>query len=67
MRHKNWRLIIVGLIMIFGAGAFFLYMGTMAPKSNDPVVMMQTVGQVSGVVAGIALVMLVIGVIGKRA
>jgi hypothetical protein len=29
--------------------------------------MMQTVGQVSGVVCGVALVMLLFGVIGKRA
>jgi hypothetical protein len=67
MRQKNWRLIIVGIVLIFAAIAFFLSMETIAPKSNDPVAMMQTVGQVSGAVGGLALIMFMIGLIGKRA
>jgi hypothetical protein len=67
MRQRNWRLIVVGVALFGAATGFFLYMGTLAPKSNDPAVMMQTVGQVSGVVCGVALVMLLFGVIGKRA
>jgi len=67
MRRRNWRLIIVGVALIAAAAGFFAYMGTLASKSNDPTVMMQTVGQVSGVVCGIALVMLLFGLIGKRA
>jgi hypothetical protein len=67
MRRRNWRLIAVGVVLIGAAAGFFAYMGTLAPKSNDPAVMMQTVGQVSGVVCGIALVMLLFGLIGKRA
>lgn len=67
MRRTNFRLVIVGGVLIVAAAGFFLFMGTMAPKSNDPVALMQTVGQVSGAVGGIALVMLVIGMIGKKA
>jgi hypothetical protein len=67
MRHENWRLVIVGAVLIFAAAAFFLYMGTVAPKSNDPVAMMQTVGPVSGLVGGLALVMFVVGMIGRKA
>ena len=67
MRRRNWRFIIVGVALIGAAGGFFGYMGTLAPKSNDPAVMMQTVGQVSGLVCGIALAMLLFGLIGKRA
>ena len=67
MRQKNWRFIMTGIVMILGAGGFFLYMGTMMPSSNDPAGMMQEVGQVSGAVAGIALALLIFGVIGKKA
>ena len=67
MRRKNWWLVIVSIVMILAAAGFFSYMGAMAPRSNDPVAMMQTVGQVSGAVGGIALVMLVVGLIGRKA
>ena len=39
----------------------------MAPKSNDPVTMMRTVGQVSGAVGAISIVMIIFGLIGKKA
>ena len=67
MRRKNWRLIFVGIVLIAASAGFFFYMGTMAPRSNDPVALMQTVGQVSGAVGAIALVMLIFGLIGKKA
>lgn len=67
MRRTNWRLIIVGIALIIASAGFFLYMGTMAPRSNDPVALMQTLGQVSGVVGAIALVMIVFGLVGKKA
>jgi hypothetical protein len=66
MRRKNWRIVIVGLVLIVLALAFFLFMLSFASKSNDPVALMQTVGTVSGVVGGISLVMIIIGLIGKR-
>jgi hypothetical protein len=47
-------------------GDVFLFMQTMMPRSNDPVALMQTVGQVSGVVGALGLVMLIFGLIGKK-
>ncbi len=67
MRQKNWRLVIVGGVLIALAAGFFLYMMGMAPKSNDPQSLMQTVGMVSGGVGGIAVVMMIFGLIGKKA
>jgi hypothetical protein len=66
VRTRNWRLAIVGLVMIVGAAAFFLFMGTMATQSTDPVELMRTVGQVSGAVGGIGLFVIVMGLIGRR-
>jgi hypothetical protein len=66
MRQKNWRLVIVGAVLIVLAAAFFFYMMGMAPKSNDPKTLMQTVGMVSGAVGGIAIVMVLFGLIGKK-
>ena len=40
-------------------------MMSIASKSNDPKAMMETVGQVSGVGIGVALVMIVLGLRGK--
>jgi hypothetical protein len=67
MRQKNWRLVIVGGVLIVLAAGFFLYMMGMAPRSNDPQSLMQTVGMVSGGVGGIAVVMMIFGLIGKKA
>jgi hypothetical protein len=66
MRQKNVRLVIVGAVLIVVAIGFFVGMGTMAPRSNNAVALMQTVGQVSGVVGGIGIVMLVFGLIGRK-
>ena len=66
MRVRNWRLVIVGAILLVLAIGFFLFMMTMAAKSNDPKAMMSTVGQVTGVVSAIAIVMAGIGLIGKK-
>jgi TRAP-type mannitol/chloroaromatic compound transport system permease large subunit len=67
MRRRNWRFVICGGTLILAAGAFFLYMETLMPRSNDPAAMMQTVGQCSGIVAGIALALLIFGLIGRKA
>jgi hypothetical protein len=66
MRRKNWRIVIVGGAMIVLAAAFFLGMLSIAPSSTDPKSLMETVGQVWGVVSGIGLTMIVVGLIGKR-
>jgi hypothetical protein len=44
----NLRVVITGAAMVVLALAFFFYMGTMTPRSNDPAAMMQTVGMASG-------------------
>jgi hypothetical protein len=66
MRKRNWRLIIVGAVLLGLAGIFFLAMLGMVPKSNDPAALMRTVGQVSGAVSGISIVMIIFGLIGKK-
>lgn len=66
MRRTNWRLVIVGGVLIVLALGFFLVMLGMAPKSNDPKALLETVGEVSGVVGGIAIAMIVFGLIGRK-
>ncbi|HXI91878.1 MAG TPA: hypothetical protein VNO24_17830 [Blastocatellia bacterium] len=66
MRRKNWRIVVVGVVLIVMALAFYFYMFSIASKSNDPVALMQTVGQVAGVVGGISIAMIIIGLIGKK-
>jgi hypothetical protein len=63
--HTNKRVVIVGTVLVGLAAAFFFGMSMIA-KSNDPVVMMQTVGEVAGVVAGLGVVMILFGVFKKR-
>jgi hypothetical protein len=66
MRSKNWRIIIVGFVLIVMALGFYFFMLSIAPTSNDSVTLMQTVGTVSGAAIGISLVMIIIGLIGKK-
>jgi len=67
MRSKNWRIILVGFVLIVMALGFYFFMLSIAPISNDPAALMQTVGTVSGAAIGISLVMIIIGLIGKKA
>jgi len=67
MRRRNWRVVITGFVLIVLAAGFFLFMSAIASSSTDPVAMMQTVGTVSGIVAGISVAMIIIGLIGKKA
>ena len=66
MRRKNWRVVIAGVVLMVMALVFFLFMLSIASKSNDPVALFQTVGTVVGAVGGISLVMIIIGLIGKK-
>ena len=66
MRPKNWRMIMAGFVLIVIALGFYLFLLSIASKSTDPVALMQTVGTVAGVAAGISLVMVIIGLIGKK-
>jgi hypothetical protein len=66
MRRKNWRVVIAGVVLIVIALVFFFFMLSIASKSNDPVALFQIVGTVVGAVGGISLVMIIIGLIGKK-
>ena len=66
MRRKNLRLVMTGSALFVMAIAFFLFMLSIASRSNNPVELMRTVGSVSGVVGGLAVAMIVIGGIGKK-
>ena len=67
MRQRNWRLVIVGGVLAGLAVVFFLYMQSIRASSNDPQALMTTVGQVSGAVIGISVVMIIFGLIGRKA
>jgi hypothetical protein len=62
----NVRVIATGVVMIAAALGFFFYMETFMPRSNDPTGMMQTVGEVSGFVGALGLVMILFGIFRKR-
>jgi hypothetical protein len=66
MRRRNWRVLLTGLALVLAAGAFFVGMQTLAPRSNDPIALMRIVDQVSGVVSGLGLVMMLVGGVGRR-
>jgi len=66
MRQRNWRIVIVGFFLIVLALGFYFFMLSIASKSTDPTVLMQTVGRVSGTVIGISFAMILIGLIGKK-
>lgn len=67
MRRRNWRIVIFGFILIALAAGFFFFMLTMAPQSTDPVELMRTAGSAAGVVAGVSVVLIILGLIGKKA
>ena len=67
MRRRNWRVIMTGFVHIVLALGFYLFMLSIAAQSTDPVALMQTVGGVSGAAIGISLVMIILGLIGKKA
>lgn len=66
MRRTNWRFVIVGLILVIAACAFFLGGASFMGRSNDPTAMMQTVGTVSGAAGAIGIVLALLGLWGKR-
>lgn len=65
-RKKNWRVAIVGVVLLVVSLAFYLFMLSIASRSNDPAALMETAGTVAGVVGGIGLAMSVVGLVGKR-
>jgi asparagine N-glycosylation enzyme membrane subunit Stt3 len=67
MRRKNLRVALVGVVLFVIAIVFFLFMLAIAPRSNDPVELLRTVGMVSGTVGGLAIAMTIGGLVGKKA
>ncbi len=67
MRQRNWRIVTVGILLIVLALGFFYFMTLMASQSTDPAELMKTVGTVSGAAIGVSLVLIVLGLIGKKA
>jgi hypothetical protein len=67
MRRTNWRVVFAGGLLVVLAVAFFFGMWVfLAPKSDDPVKMMQAVGQAAGFAGGAGLVIVLFGLIGKK-
>ncbi|MBI3162190.1 MAG: hypothetical protein HYZ23_06755 [Chloroflexi bacterium] len=66
MRKTNWRLVIAGILFILLAAAFYFVMLTMAPSSTDPAELMRITGQAAGTVGGVSVVLISIGLIGKK-
>jgi len=66
VRQKNWRSVIVGVILNILALGFYFFMLSMASKSLDPVALTQIAGQASGVIGGFGIVLIIIGLIGKK-
>ena len=62
----NLRVVFTGAGLIVLAAAFFFYMTTMTPQSNDPEAMMRTVGVVSGAAAGLGGVMILFGLLRRK-
>ena len=67
MRQKNMRLAYTGIGLLVLALAFFVGMMAVAPRSTDPAKLMEIVGTVSGVAGGLAIALIAIGLIGKKA
>ena len=66
MRQRNWRMVIGGFILLVLALGFAFFMSSIASVSTDPVELMRIVGKASGVVGGISIVMILVGLVGKK-
>lgn len=66
MRRINWRMIIGGVFLIVMAVGFFLIMSANVSASTDPQELMRLTGQISGGAIGVSVVMILIGLIGKK-
>jgi hypothetical protein len=66
MRQRNWRLVIFGIFLIGLAVGFYIIMSFAAPSSLDPKLLMQTVGSASGSAIGISVMLIIVGLVGKK-
>ena len=67
MRRINGRMISGGVFLIVLAVVFFFIMSSNASMSTDPQEMMRLASQISGGAIGVSVVMIIIGLIGKKA
>jgi hypothetical protein len=67
MRRINWRMISGGVFLIVFAVGFFFIMSSNASASTDPQELLRLTGQISGVAIGVSVVLIIIGLIGKKA
>jgi hypothetical protein len=66
MRQRNWRLVMVGIFLIVIAFAIFLFVPSLGAYSTDPVEFTRSIGQISQVIIGLGVAMVIFGVIGKK-
>jgi len=60
-------LVIAGCFFIAIALGFYFVMQSMALSSTDPVMAMQIAGRVVGIFTGVSAVMILVGLIGRKA
>jgi hypothetical protein len=66
MRRVNWRMISGGVFLIVLAVGFFFIMSFNASASTDPQELMRLAGQISGGAIGVSVVLIILGLIGKK-
>jgi hypothetical protein len=66
MRQKNWPLIITGIVMIVLAVGLFFGMSVLVAQGGALPSDLEKTGGLSGTAIGVALAMLVYGLIGKK-
>lgn len=66
MRQRNWRLVIVGIFLIVLAFVIFLFVPSLGAYSTDPVEFTRLIGQISQVIIGVGVAMIIFGLIGKK-
>ena len=65
MLSINVRVVTTGAAVVILAVAFFLGMAILAPRSTNPVAMLWTTGDVSGVLTAVGIVMIIYGIVKK--
>lgn len=66
MRRINWRMISGGIFLIVLAVGFFFIMYSNTSASTDPQELMRLTGQISGGAIGVSVVLILVGLIGKK-
>ena len=66
MRKRNWRFVLAGFFLLLVAAGLFVGLSALATQSTDPVMVVQTAGQVAGVAGGVGVALIIAGLIGKK-